>query len=223
MWRSGASARNVGGTGAERGHAVPRRRSRAPAHGVPLRELLGPRRHVLAARWRGAAAQQFAATLITIDDRRLASGRDFDPDTGALGANADVVLLDEGGAARLATVWLIVPSTSRSVESRVHNERPKAPFITSTLQQEAARKLGFSARVCACMSRRASTNAGSSPTCAPTPPRSPIRRYAPRGRRSAACTVTTTCPTSRCIATRSRTCRRPTRRSVPRRPHAHGR
>ena len=89
--------------------------------------------------------QQFPATLVSIDGRRLASGRDFDPDTGALGANADVVLLDEGGAAALADRLADRPFDVASVESRVHNERPKAPFITSTLQQEAARKLGFSA------------------------------------------------------------------------------
>ncbi len=91
------------------------------------------------------AAQQFPATLVSIDGRRLASGRDFDADTGALGANADVVLLDEGGAAALADRLADRPFDVASVESRVHNERPKAPFITSTLQQEAARKLGFSA------------------------------------------------------------------------------
>src|SRR5205814_5945188 len=56
-----------------------------------------------------------------------------------------VVLLDEGGAAALADRLADCSFHVASVESRVHSERPKAPFITSTLQQEAARKLGFSA------------------------------------------------------------------------------
>ncbi len=87
---------------------------------------------------------RFPATLVTVDGKRLASGRDFDAATGQLNANADVALLDEAGAAALATRLEDQPFRVASVETRAHTERPKAPFITSTLQQEAGRKLGFS-------------------------------------------------------------------------------
>ncbi len=74
----------------------------------------------------------------------MASGRDFDPDTGRLLKPGEVVHLDEAAAATLAADLADVPFTVQSVESRDTKERPKAPFITSTLQQEAGRKLGFS-------------------------------------------------------------------------------
>ena len=88
---------------------------------------------------------RFPATLASLDGKRIASGRDFDPDTGALAAGADVALLDEERAVALAGRLDNVPFNVASVEARTVTERPKAPFITSTLQQEAARKLGFSA------------------------------------------------------------------------------
>ena len=87
----------------------------------------------------------FLASLVTLDGRRLASGRDFDANTGALAAGADVALLGEDAAVALATRLDDQPFRVGSVEARTVTERPKAPFITSTLQQEAARKLGFSA------------------------------------------------------------------------------
>jgi DNA topoisomerase-1 len=89
-------------------------------------------------------AATFPATLVQLDGRRLASGRDFDAATGRLNPDADGALLDEPGAATLATRLEDQPFTVASVETRAHTERPKAPFITSTLQQEAGRKLGFS-------------------------------------------------------------------------------
>jgi DNA topoisomerase-1 len=92
-----------------------------------------------------ATEQQFLATLVQLDGRRLALGRDFDPDTGRLDERADVALLDEGAATSLASRLEDVPFTVASVETRTGTERPKPPFITSTMQQEAGRKLGFSA------------------------------------------------------------------------------
>ncbi len=86
----------------------------------------------------------FPATLVTLDGKRLASGRDFDANTGQLDPEADVALLDEPGAVALASRLDDQPFRVSSVETRAHAERPKAPFITSTLQQEAGRKLGFS-------------------------------------------------------------------------------
>ncbi|HEX9506319.1 MAG TPA: type I DNA topoisomerase [Acidimicrobiia bacterium] len=93
----------------------------------------------------GTTAAGFPATLTLLDGKRLASGRDFDAATGHLTDGAAVALLDETGAAALATRLDGQPFHVVSVETRAQTERPKAPFITSTLQQEAARKLGFSA------------------------------------------------------------------------------
>ena len=90
-------------------------------------------------------ASAFDAKLARLDGKRVASGRDFD-DKGVLGGEA--VALDETAAETLANA-LRLPSTSftvTSVESKPYTRRPAAPFTTSTLQQEAARKLRFSAR-----------------------------------------------------------------------------
>jgi len=101
----------------------------------------------LAGRFAAAAsadATEFPGTLNAVGAQRVASGRDFDPDTGRLLKPGEVVHLDEAAAATLAADLADVPFTVQSVESRDTKERPKAPFITSTLQQEAGRKLGFS-------------------------------------------------------------------------------
>ncbi len=90
-------------------------------------------------------APAFPATLALLDGKRPASGRDFDASTGQLVARDDVVLLDEASATALTGRLADQPFTVASVESRMTTERPRAPFITSTLQQEASRKLGFSA------------------------------------------------------------------------------
>ncbi|MEP6482776.1 MAG: type I DNA topoisomerase, partial [Rhodoglobus sp.] len=92
-----------------------------------------------------ATASAFAAKLARLDGKRVASGRDYD-DRGVLGGEA--VALDETAAETLAAA-LRLDSTSftvSSVESKPYTRRPAAPFTTSTLQQEAARKLRFSAR-----------------------------------------------------------------------------
>lgn len=93
----------------------------------------------------GAGSTQFDSKLARLDGRRVASGRDFD-DKGVLGGEA--VALDEAAAETLAAA-LRLESTSFTVtnlESKPYTRRPAAPFTTSTLQQEAARKLRFSAR-----------------------------------------------------------------------------
>ena len=89
-----------------------------------------------------SAAAQFDAALVTLDGHRLATGRDFD-DTGAL-VREDTVVLDEVGATQLATDLQDREFTVASVEPKPYRRRPAAPFITSTLQQEAGRKFGFS-------------------------------------------------------------------------------
>jgi DNA topoisomerase-1 len=90
-------------------------------------------------------SQRFAARLARVDGKRVATGRDFD-DRGKL--TGDAVALDEPAALELVSQLREpgVPITVRSVESKPYSRKPAAPFTTSTLQQEAGRKLRFSAR-----------------------------------------------------------------------------
>ncbi|MBL8819789.1 MAG: type I DNA topoisomerase [Planctomyces sp.] len=89
---------------------------------------------------------KFEAVLQTVDGRRVASGRDFDEHTGRLKEGADVILLEEERAKQL----LQELQSGRWVVSRIEQKsqirKPYAPFTTSTLQQEANRKLGLTAR-----------------------------------------------------------------------------
>ncbi|MGE0394572.1 MAG: type I DNA topoisomerase [Vicinamibacterales bacterium] len=86
----------------------------------------------------------FTATLVRVGDDRLATGKDFDPQSGAL-KGSRVRLLDEGAAnAVLAAVTSALPWQVTAVEQKPGVERPAPPFTTSTLTQEASRKLGFS-------------------------------------------------------------------------------
>ncbi|MEA5453787.1 type I DNA topoisomerase [Sinomonas sp. JGH33] len=93
----------------------------------------------------GGARQSFQARLAAVDGQKVASGRDFD-DRGRLTAK-NAVLLDEAAARALAAGLEAAQFAVRSVEEKPYTRRPAAPFTTSTLQQEAARKLRFSARV----------------------------------------------------------------------------
>ena len=83
----------------------------------------------------------FAATLLTLDDQRVATGRDFNSEGEA---NAKVVVLDQERATSLATNLTDADFAVRSVESKPYTRRPYPPFRTSTLQQEAGRKLRYS-------------------------------------------------------------------------------
>ncbi len=91
----------------------------------------------------GADRSEFGASLVELDGRRLATGRDFDED-GRL-SRADAVLLDEPAAAALAGRLENAEFSVRSVEEKPWRRTPHPPFMTSTLQQEAGRKLRFSA------------------------------------------------------------------------------
>ncbi|MDT0232375.1 type I DNA topoisomerase [Curtobacterium sp. BRB10] len=98
----------------------------------------------LSARFEKAGESSFSARLARVQGTRVASGRDFD-DRGTL--SGDVVRLDEAAAASLTTVLERAgDATVRSVDSKPYTRRPAAPFTTSTLQQEAARKLRLSPR-----------------------------------------------------------------------------
>ncbi|HZN16857.1 MAG TPA: type I DNA topoisomerase [Micromonosporaceae bacterium] len=88
--------------------------------------------------------RSFSATLVALDGDRVATGKDFDPATGRVRPELGVVHLDEGGARGLAARLEDRPFTVTRVEEKPYRRRPYPPFITSTLQQEAARKLRFS-------------------------------------------------------------------------------
>ena len=91
-----------------------------------------------------ADGRDFVATLVRVGDQRVAIGRDFDPLTGQL-RTENVRLLDDDATRVLAdAVSRNVPWTVTSVEQKPGVERPAPPFTTSTLTQEASRKLGFS-------------------------------------------------------------------------------
>ena len=89
------------------------------------------------------AGDSFVMAASAIDGRRLATGRDFGAD-GKL-ATDGVVVLDETGARRLAEDLDGANAEVTSVASKPYRRRPAAPFITSTLQQEAGRRLRLSA------------------------------------------------------------------------------
>ncbi|MEU1624264.1 type I DNA topoisomerase [Streptomyces sp. NPDC020096] len=88
----------------------------------------------------------FGARLTSVDGRRVAQGRDFGPN-GQLKPGADVLHLDEAGARALAAALADTRFSVRSVESKPYRRSPYAPFRTTTLQQEASRKLGMGAKV----------------------------------------------------------------------------
>ena len=89
----------------------------------------------------------FGATLVGLDGDRVATGKDFEPTTGAVRPGAGVVHLDGEGARGLAARLEGRPFLVTRVETRPYRRRPYPPFITSTLQQEAARKLRMSSAV----------------------------------------------------------------------------
>jgi len=86
----------------------------------------------------------FNARLTTVDGLRVATGRDFDS-LGTLRKPDEVVVLNESSAGSLATGLRGSQLTVGSVEEKPYTRRPYPPFMTSTLQQEAGRKLRFSA------------------------------------------------------------------------------
>src|SRR3990170_3209978 len=86
----------------------------------------------------------FDARLVALDGARVAQGRDFSP-SGELRGDG-VTRLDEEGARSLAARLEDSTFLVRSVEERPYRRKPAAPFRTATLQQEASRKLRFSAQ-----------------------------------------------------------------------------
>ncbi|MFT5517507.1 MAG: DNA topoisomerase-1 [Rhodothermales bacterium] len=96
------------------------------------------------------AAGAFEAALTHVGGIRIAAGRDFDDETGLLKPDlkdgVNVLQLDETRARALAASLPAAKWNVDSVETKLSSRSPAAPFITSTLQQEASRKLRLSAR-----------------------------------------------------------------------------
>lgn len=86
------------------------------------------------------------ARLSAVDGRRIAQGRDFGPDGQLKSGSGQTLHLDEANARALAAALADSAFAVRSVESKPYRRSPYAPFRTTTLQQEASRKLGFGAK-----------------------------------------------------------------------------
>ncbi len=89
--------------------------------------------------------ERFPAGLMSWNGRRIPSSKDFDSATGLL-KDPKMLLLDEPSALRLAADLRKATFTVKSLDDKPYTSRPYPPFTTSTLQQEANRKLGFTAR-----------------------------------------------------------------------------
>src|SRR3954454_8354689 len=106
------------------------------------------RRRFVAAQWWDIEAtfdpESFAARLVTVNEKRVAQGRDFGPDGKP--RSEDIVQLDEDVARGLADRVRDSSFTVGRVERKPYVRRPSPPFMTSTLQQEASRKLRYTAQ-----------------------------------------------------------------------------
>ena len=91
------------------------------------------------------SGETLEAGLISYQGRRVPAARDFDPATGKL-KDASLLLLDAQAAAELAAQLKPVEFRATAIDDKPYTTKPYAPFTTSTLQQEANRKLGYTAR-----------------------------------------------------------------------------
>jgi DNA topoisomerase I len=88
-----------------------------------------------------ATTPSFTATLVGVDGRRVATGKDFDSSGNLTG---EAVALDEPTARSLVAALEPATFAVRSVDDKPYRSQPKAPFMTSTLQQEGGRQLRWS-------------------------------------------------------------------------------
>jgi DNA topoisomerase-1 len=95
---------------------------------------------------KAGAEPAFEAELLSIAGKRVATSKDFNPDTGKLDDPDALVLLDKAGAERVVGLLNAGPVSVRSVEEKPFTQRPAAPFVTSSLQMEANSKLRYSAK-----------------------------------------------------------------------------
>jgi DNA topoisomerase I len=101
--------------------------------------------------WWDLAAQcepGFSARLLSLDGKRVAATNDFDANGGIKDkAAANILLLDEAGARELVQSLNGQPLVVKSMEESPRTERPKPPFTTSTMQQDAGSRLGWGAQL----------------------------------------------------------------------------
>ncbi|MFL3015632.1 MAG: type I DNA topoisomerase [Candidatus Neomarinimicrobiota bacterium] len=89
--------------------------------------------------------EKLIASLVKVDGAKVASSSDFDSETGEL-KNKDVLILSESQSDELVKELESGDWTVTDIKEKPRTSNPKPPFTTSTLQQEAARKLRSSAR-----------------------------------------------------------------------------
>jgi DNA topoisomerase I len=99
----------------------------------------------LEAIFKTTSGENLPATLATVNGQKLPTGKDFDSATGKL-KNTSLLQMDEAAATSLAEKLRSASFRVTSIDVKPFVERPRAPFTTSTLQQEANRKLGFTAK-----------------------------------------------------------------------------
>ena len=92
------------------------------------------------------AGKKFDARLISIDEKRVAQGKDFDETTGLLKEDKNMIVLNEKSTLALLEQLKKAKWTVTSTEEKLSQSKPTPPFITSTLQQEGSRKLHLSTR-----------------------------------------------------------------------------
>ena len=92
-----------------------------------------------------SSGETLAATMVSLNGKKIPAGKDFDPATGKL-KNDDFALLSEKDATELAAKLATTEFQITKLEDKPYTSKPYAPFTTSTLQQEANRKLGFTAK-----------------------------------------------------------------------------
>jgi DNA topoisomerase-1 len=105
----------------------------------------------ISSKWWDLTAQceaGFNARLLSLDGKRVASTNDFDANGGLKEKSvANILLLDEAGANELVQSLTGKSLTVKSTEESPRTERPKAPFTTSTMQQDAGSRLGWGAQL----------------------------------------------------------------------------
>ena len=105
----------------------------------------------ISSKWWDLTAQceaGFNARLLSLDGKRVAATNDFDSNGGLKEKSvANILLLDEAGARELVQSLSGKSLTVKSTEESPRTERPKAPFTTSTMQQDAGSRLGWGAQL----------------------------------------------------------------------------
>ena len=163
----------------------------------------------------------FTATLVSVDDSRVATGRDFDPATGRSPQRRACSWTRPAPAAWPPACRRRAFTVTR-VEEKPYRRRPYAPFMTTTLQQEAGRKLRFSAQRTMRIAQRLYENGYITYMRTDSTNLSETALDRRPARRPASSTATSTCrPRRASTPARSRTRRRRTRPSGRRRhlPH----